>query len=444
MVSILRQRNFGLLWFGQVISMAGDWVLYASLAFYVYTLTGSVLLSGSMMIVSTLPRIVLGSIAGVFVDRWDRRRTMIVADLGRAVVLLSLLAVHSAGDMWIVYLAALGDAALAQFFGPAKNALVPRIVTTEELVRANSANSVGEQIGRLAGPAVGGFMLARLGLHSVVIFDVLSFVVSAALIALMALPPPSTRAAPPSAADARVRRDSRRWARRRTQSRAGGGAQPWLKVWRELLAGLRLIRANQVVAALFLLWTITSIGEGLLDVLVVPWVSSVLEGTSLTFGWMMTVQAIGSIAGGAILASAGKTRQAPLARGARRTRLGRDRPRDLQRAPRYPWRWSCLCSSASRSRRWWSASTPSSNPRCPTSTGDGCSARWAPRPAIAMLAGMAISSALADRVGIVTMLNVACVVIIIGAVVTLGARWLPDRRAGRRRQREGGDFKERI
>ncbi len=108
MLSILRQRNFALLWFGQVISMAGDWVLYASLAFYVYTLTGSVLLSGSMLIVSTLPRIVLGSVAGVFVDRWDRRRTMIVADLGRAVVLLALLAVHTVSDMWIVYLAALG------------------------------------------------------------------------------------------------------------------------------------------------------------------------------------------------------------------------------------------------------------------------------------------------------------------------------------------------
>lgn len=70
------------------------------------------------------------------------------------------------------------------------------------------------------------------------------------------------------------------------------------------------MRSNPVVVGLFFLWTITSIGEGLLDVLIVPWVSTVLGGTSITFGWMMTAQAIGSIVGGVLLASAGKTRQA--------------------------------------------------------------------------------------------------------------------------------------
>ncbi|MGE5602736.1 MAG: MFS transporter [Nitrososphaerales archaeon] len=405
MFSILRQRNFGLLWFGQVISMAGDWVLYASLAFYVYALTGSVLLSGSMMIVSTLPRIVLGTVAGVFVDRWDRRRTMIVADLGRAAVLLSLLAVRSAGDMWIVYLAALGDAALAQFFGPAKNALVPRIVTTEELVRANSANSVGEQIGRLAGPAVGGFMLARLGLPSVVIFDVLSFVASAGMIALIAVPPALTRASATSAAASRG--DP-------APAHGAGAGRAVLKIWRELVAGLRLMRANQVVAGLFLLWTITSIGEGLLDVLVVPWVSSVLAGTSLTFGWMMTAQASGSIAGGAILASAGKTRQA----------------RWLVVIGALGWGLIDLAIFNARSIPLAlvlfvlvgipiAAMVVSFNALIQSEAPDEYRGRvfgsLGAAAAVAMLAGMAVSSALADRVGIVTMLNVACVTVIIGA-----------------------------
>ncbi len=415
MVAILRQRNFGLLWTGQVISMAGDWVLYASLAFYVYALTGSVLLSGSMMIVSTLPRIVLGSVAGVFVDRWDRRRTMIAADLGRAAVLLPLLAVHSAGDMWIVYLVALGDAALAQFFGPAKNALVPRIVTTEELVRANSANSVGEQIGRLAGPAVGGFMLARLGLQSVVVFDVLSFVVSAALIALMRLSPAATRAPTPLPLPTPEPGAIPVYGAPVHESKARGDAEPWLKVWRELLAGLRLMRANQVVSALFILWTITSIGEGLLDVLVVPWVSSVLEGTSLTFGWMMTLQALGSIAGGMILASAGKTQQA----------------RRLVVLGALGWGLIDLAifnaSSIPLALGLFAlvgipiaAMVVSFNALIQSEVPDEFRGRvfgaLGAAAAIAMLAGMITSTALADRVGIVTMLNVACGVVIAGAV----------------------------
>lgn len=430
MISILRQRNFGLLWLGQVISVVGDWVLFASLAFYVYALTGSVLASGAMMIVSTVPRVVLGSVAGVFVDRWDRRRTMIAADLGRAFVLLPLLAVHTAGDMWIVYLAAFAEAAISQFFGPAKNALVPRIVTAEELVRANSANSVGEQVGRLVGPAVGGFMLARLGVQSVVIFDVLSFVVSAALIALMVVPTAATRVAPGAASPEAVpvasgTVEGAPSGGPQGAARASSGA---LQVWRELLAGLRLMRANQVLTALFLLWTISSIGEGLLDVLIVPWVSSVLAGTSMTFGWMMTMQAIGSIAGGAILAWAGKTRQARLlvVLGA----LG----------------WGVIdlaifnADSVAVALVLFvlvgipiAAMVVSFNALIQSEAPDEYRGRmfgaFGAAAAIATLAGMAVSSALAGRVGIVTMLNVACVAIVVGAAV--GGVALAARSSGR-------------
>ena len=257
MISILRQRNFGLLWFGQVISVAGDWVLFASLAFYVYALTGSVLASGAMMIVSTVPRVVLGSVAGVFVDRWDRRGTMIAADLGRALVLLPLLAVHTAGDMWIVYLAAFAEAAISQFFGPAKNALVPRIVTSEQLVRANSANSVGEQVGRLVGPAVGGFMLARFGVQSVVAFDVLSFVVSAAMIALMEATCGRTPAATTHASAGAASPEAVQAAPGTVEGAPSGGLQgaatraaPY-RSGRKLLAELRLM-LNRVLTALFL------------------------------------------------------------------------------------------------------------------------------------------------------------------------------------------------
>ena len=68
MLAVLRQRNFGLLWVGQNISMIGDWVLFVALPFYIYALTGSTLATGIMFIVQTLPRLFFGSVAGVFVD----------------------------------------------------------------------------------------------------------------------------------------------------------------------------------------------------------------------------------------------------------------------------------------------------------------------------------------------------------------------------------------
>src|SRR5579884_1501541 len=88
MIAALRQRNFSLLWFGQLISLLGDWILFVALPFYIYTLTGSTLATGVMFIVQTLPRLFLGSVAGVFVDRWNLKYTMVIVNLVQALILL--------------------------------------------------------------------------------------------------------------------------------------------------------------------------------------------------------------------------------------------------------------------------------------------------------------------------------------------------------------------
>src|SRR3954451_7940251 len=122
MLAILRQRNFALLWLGGLISFMGDWVLFIALPVYVYDLTGSALATGGMFIAQTAPRLLFGSIAGVVVDRWDRKRTMIVANLLSAAALL-LLPVRSIADLWLVYLAAFLQASITLFFQPAESAL---------------------------------------------------------------------------------------------------------------------------------------------------------------------------------------------------------------------------------------------------------------------------------------------------------------------------------
>ncbi len=95
MFSVLRNRNFALLWIGQLVSLMGDFTLGVALPFYVLQLTGSVLQTGLMFIIETIPAILLGPLAGVFVDRWDRRKTMIVCNLLQACTLSFLLLVHS-------------------------------------------------------------------------------------------------------------------------------------------------------------------------------------------------------------------------------------------------------------------------------------------------------------------------------------------------------------
>src|SRR5215211_8930213 len=188
MFKLLRQRNFGLLWFAGLISMIGDWVLFIALPIYTYNLTQSSLATGIMFMVGTLPRILFGSIAGVYVDRWDRQRTMVVADLSRAVLVLLLLLVRSADSIWIVYLVAFIESIVSQFFGPAENALLPQLVDESQLVTANSLNSLNNNLARLAGPALGGILLGSFGFQNVVLIDSLSFLLSGIMIAWIVQP----------------------------------------------------------------------------------------------------------------------------------------------------------------------------------------------------------------------------------------------------------------
>src|SRR5258708_36004174 len=127
MLAALRQRNFAFLWFGQVISMIGDWVLFIALPFYVYTLTGSTLATGMMFIVETIPRLFFGSVAGGFVDRWDRKRIMFIAELSQAFVLIPLFLVHAQQWLGNAYIFPFVDSTVSPSFLPLHSALVPAV-----------------------------------------------------------------------------------------------------------------------------------------------------------------------------------------------------------------------------------------------------------------------------------------------------------------------------
>lgn len=96
-------RDLRLVLSAALVSQAGDWILLTGLLYHVYALTGSTVASGLTMLSAFLPQMLLGPVAGVFADRWDRKLTMIVADLLLAAGLLPLLAVGGRGQIWIVF-----------------------------------------------------------------------------------------------------------------------------------------------------------------------------------------------------------------------------------------------------------------------------------------------------------------------------------------------------
>jgi MFS family permease len=290
MFATLRQRNFGLLWFGGLISLAGDWMLNVALPIYVYTLTGSALATGGMLVARIIPNLLLGSVAGVFVDRWDRRHTMIVANLLMALALLPLLLVRSAEWLWLVYLVGFVQATIAQFFRPAESALLPQLVAEEQLVAANSLNTLNSNLARLVGPALGGLVAGMAGLPAVILLDVASFLVAVACIALI-------RGAPARAQQATMP--------------AASAAGAWVAVWREWLEGLRLVGRERVILTIFVMLAITAVGEGVMSTLFVIFVNRVLGGAALELGWLMSAQAVGGLIGSVLVGAAGRRFSTP-------------------------------------------------------------------------------------------------------------------------------------
>ena len=278
----LRRRDLRLLLTSGLISTTGDWVLMIGLTYSVYALTGSTLASALTLLTSYVPQILLGSLAGVFVDRWDLRRTMIVADLLLAAGLLPLLAVHRPGQIWIVYCVSAWQGCVQQFFGPAEKSLLPHVIDDEHLVTANALNSQSGDLSRLVGSALGGLVAAVGGITLLALVDAASFLGSAGLTALIR----SGRA---------------------PLARTGGGElrARVTRIRAEWAEGLRLTVRHRVLRILGVFVLITCVGEGIMGTLFAPFVRTSLHAGAGVYGVIGGAQAVGGICGGLLAASLG-------------------------------------------------------------------------------------------------------------------------------------------
>jgi MFS family permease len=278
---LLRRRDFGLLWAGGLVSETGDWFLLAGLPIWVLQITGSSLVTATVFLVGLLPGLVVGPLAGVLVDRWDRRRTLIAVSLAEAACLLPLLAVDGRDDLWIVYAVMAVEASLAQLNDPARNALVPSLVAADDLVGANALIGLNSNLARLAGSPLGGILVELSGLPGLVIGDAISFLLGAALIALVG---PGRRGVPrPDPADSGV-----------VSAPAHGVLGEWLDGLRVAL-GNRQLRWGLVVNGL------AAVAQGIFTVLFVVFVARELGGDGADVGLLRGVQAIGGLLGGVLV-----------------------------------------------------------------------------------------------------------------------------------------------
>ncbi|MET9227857.1 MFS transporter [Lentzea sp. NPDC003310] len=184
MLEALRVRDFRLLWTGRTVSLLGSWLLVIAIPAHVYALTGSLLATGLTLVAEHLPPLLLGPVAGVLADRWDRRRVMITADLVRALAVTLMLFATAGHSLWLVYAALVAESAGAVLFRPAAQAHVPAVVGTGTgLSSANALNAAVDGTVRLVAPPLGAAIMTLTSFQTLIWIDVASYLVSAAAIA---------------------------------------------------------------------------------------------------------------------------------------------------------------------------------------------------------------------------------------------------------------------
>jgi MFS family permease len=176
--SVWRGRDFRLAWSGGLVNDTGDWVLNVALPVYVFTETGSGTSTAIVFVCELVVAALFGPLGGSLVDRWNLRRCLIATNVAQAAMLLPLLAVRP-DRIWPAFIAVVGQALLTQVNNPANVALIPRVVTREQLTTANAALAASNSLARLIGAPLGGLLVAVVGLRAVVIVDLVSYLVVA-------------------------------------------------------------------------------------------------------------------------------------------------------------------------------------------------------------------------------------------------------------------------
>jgi Na+/melibiose symporter-like transporter len=275
---LFHRRGFVLLISAGLISQSGDWVLLVGLPFFVYRLTGSALDTGGIFLAGLVPPILLGSVAGVFVDRWSRKWTMVVTNLVLAVGLLPLLWVHSVGQLWILYAVVVFESCVDPFFGPAEGALIPQLVGSTELVQANGVYGAARQVSRLVGAAAGGIIVGLLGIAGIATVDSASFLASAVILLF-------------------ISEGGQRLVRGAASKAASAFAR--LKAlaveWRD---GIRVGLGSRNPRVVLTIALILGLGEGVFATLAAPFLVGVLGANGTDYGLFFSAQAVGGIAGG--------------------------------------------------------------------------------------------------------------------------------------------------
>lgn len=271
--SVFKHRDFRLMWLGQFVSTAGSALTSLAASILVYQLTGSAFSVGLMLIATAAPSLLVGLFAGVFVDRYDRKRIMIVTELIRAVLVLSIPFLVPYSIVWLYVIVAL-TSAIAQFYDPAHESVLPEVAPEEELAAANSLMAISSFGSTAIGFAASGLIASAASIDWAFYADGITFLISAAAIALISIEPLDVQE------DTSVE-----------------------LVVRNLKAGVGFLFDTPILRSLFYVYIPVLIAFGLSNSLLLPFADRALGATEFEYGLQEGLTSVGFVVGSLLMAN---------------------------------------------------------------------------------------------------------------------------------------------
>jgi DHA3 family macrolide efflux protein-like MFS transporter len=185
-------KTFVVIWLGQLVSTLGSGLTGFALGVWVYETTGSATLFAINMVVWVLPNVALSPLVGLLTDRWDRRLVMLLSDTGAGFCssFVALMLLTGELEVWHVYVAGFLNSGFGTFQWPAYSAATSLLVPKEHLGRAGGMTQIGEAISHLAAPAIAGGLYVSVGMKTILLIDVLTYLVALATLIAVRFPQP--------------------------------------------------------------------------------------------------------------------------------------------------------------------------------------------------------------------------------------------------------------
>ncbi len=269
---VFRNRSFTLIWTAQLVSTIGSALTSLAAGILVYRLTGSAMSVGLMLMATAVPSLVVGLIAGVFVDRIERKRIMMAADLIRA-VLVALIPFAIQIDVSLLYVIVLLSATVGQFFDPAMDSTLPEVATDEELTAANSLMAISSFGSTAIGFAASGLLASAFSIDLAFYIDSLTFLFSALCVFMIRVPAVKVEESTSVAV-----------------------------VVANLKTGVKYLFSNRILRALLFTGMPVFFSFGLWNVLLLPFALKALHATEFEYGLQEGLTSLGFVAGSLLIA----------------------------------------------------------------------------------------------------------------------------------------------